>query len=179
MKCNHKTLKCSSRKGDEIFFICPKCDSSLVRKITKKERALINRYDKSRLEVHKISHDFQKKFKKHDESTGRCGFKWKGWQLMEKVRKWAKKYPSVMIVRCDDDYFAGSDLVLIPHENDYSYMGTSVNYIPQCTGEEAITFFLYPHHRHGLAGALAVLKKLETKKRKKGSDWANIRYGTK
>jgi hypothetical protein len=142
-KCNHKNLKCCSRCGDELGFRCPNCNVEFKRKSTKEEKALIKKEDKEHLGIHKISHEFQRKFYKSHDTSGRS-FKWKGYDLMERVRKWAKKYPSVIITRCDDNHFCGSDLVFIPHENVYSYMGASLIIIPQCTGEEAMQVFLYP-----------------------------------
>lgn len=58
---------------------------------------------------------------------------------------------------CDDTYFASSNLVLIEHASKTEYMGTTVVFIPQCTGEDPVEFFLYPGHRECLVKFLKSL----------------------
>jgi hypothetical protein len=106
-------------------------------------------------DVHVVWHRFQRRFK---TDTGK--YKLKGWALMKAIAKWAKRYPTdVFITGCDDAFFAGSDLVFIEHQSPNTYMGTTVLYIPQCTGEEPIEFFLYPGHRKNLVEVLSKLNK--------------------
>jgi hypothetical protein len=64
-----------------------------------------------------------------------------GYSAMQKVERYEKKYGGIKIVYVDDNVFAGSMLVLIPHDK----MGITVIFIPQCTDEKDI-FFLYPNH---------------------------------
>jgi hypothetical protein len=103
--------------------------------------------------VHLVWHDFEKRFFTPDG-------KWKyiGYTLMCKIKNWAKKFPTeVQIVSCDDSLFAGSILCLIEHRARTNYMGTSVIYVPQYTGEVATRFFLYLEHRVELIDALGKL----------------------
>jgi len=105
--------------------------------------------------VHYVYHNFESKFKNFDG-------KWKyiGYDLMVQVAKWAKKFPEdVKIVVCDDSYFAGSDLICIEHRSTHEYMGISVVFIPQCTGEQPTTFFLYPGHRRNFYRTLRSMGK--------------------
>lgn len=82
-------------------------------------------------------------------------FKFIGYKLMIEAEKFAKLYPDyVQVVRCDDDWHAGSSLIIIQHKNKKDYMGTTIQYIPQCTGEQPIRFFLYDSHRTSLIKAL-------------------------
>jgi len=117
--------------------------------------------------IHRIHHDFiktfQKKYKpkKSNQQPDHHGYVWRwiGFELMEKVKKWAKKYKKhVEIVHCDDDLFASSDLVIIQNSWRKDYFGTTVVYIPQCTTELPIKFFLYPHHQRNLIKALKKIK---------------------
>jgi hypothetical protein len=121
--------------------------------------------------VHKVWREFTNKFKefKDNEENYVCI----GCDLEDKIQKWAKKYPDdVRIIGCDDSTFSSSCLVLIEHKSKDQYMGTTVVYIPQCTGEKPIEFFLYSSHRDNLIEALLcinrqakVVQKAETIKR--------------
>ena len=55
-----------------------------------------------------------------------------------KIEEYAKNNPEIKVVHCDDDVFASSIIVLIPHPT----RGITVKFIPQCT-ELQNTFFLY------------------------------------
>jgi hypothetical protein len=115
--------------------------------------------------VHLIWHRFVKAFMKDKLKPGTSveEFKYTGYDLMKRVERWAKHYPTqVFVSRCDDAIFAGSLLVCIEHASKNSYHGTSVLYIPQCTGEPPIIFFLYPGHRKELMGVLKKLGKKRT-----------------
>ncbi len=102
--------------------------------------------------LHKVWFDFCKRFKNEDK------YLFIGYELMQKVEKWAKKYPKdVFISPCDDAVFASSLLVLIEHRTKNEYMGTTVVVIPQCTGETPLEFFLYLTHRKQL---IKILEKL-------------------
>ena len=115
--------------------------------------------------IHNVWHSFQRRFCK-DGPSGNDDWKYRGYDLMKRVKTWAKKYPDdVTITGCDDAVFAGSDLVLIEHRSDKLYMGTSVVYIPQCTSENPIQFFLYPGHRFALIAALRRLGRIKGRKR--------------
>lgn len=106
-------------------------------------------------DVHLIYHRFVKRFMKDGDK-----FKLTGYSLMCAVEKWAAQYPGqVTVVGCDDSVHASSNLILIEHASEVDYMGTTVLYIPQCTGEEPIEFFLYPGHRKELIKVLRSLGK--------------------
>ena len=107
--------------------------------------------------IHSIWYDFCLNFKNQDNK-----YILKGYDLMQTVENWAKRYPEdIFIVNCDDALHTNSMLVFIEHSNKANYMGTTVVYIPQCTDEEAIEFFLYPENKKYL---ISVLKKLGKKK---------------
>lgn len=135
--------------------------------------------------LHKTHHAFQKLMKRRVvtgttlfptfKSNGLPGkpkkvylhreeWKAKGYKAIQAAEKFVSKTPGTYEVRCDDDIFAGSSLIVIPHETRKKYMGASVTYIPQCTGENPTTLFLYPHHVNHL---MKVLKKLQKKAKKK------------
>lgn len=75
-----------------------------------------------------------------------------GYDAMLAVEEYAETHPEIMLVGCDDDYFTGSLLVLVPHPK----MGITVIYIPQ-NGKDN-EFFLYPGHIEHLQNALNEFK---------------------
>lgn len=133
-------------------------------------------------DIHALYHGFCKKFQKSvkhllpEDRWIKIGkktikyryelkWKWKGYELMDRVEEWAKKHPEVTIAHVDDDYFAGSDVVFIPHKSEKKFMGTTVLYIPQLTGEDPISFFMYPGHaRSMLRGIENAIKMAEEKR---------------
>lgn len=126
-----------------------------MKKLSKKEkeiRALL--YPKKDDNVHYLWHKFLNKFQ---DKAGR----WKliGYPLMMRVEEWIKKYPhDIQLVQCDDSVHASSSLILFEHKCKNDYMGTTVVYIPQCTGEQPIEFFLYPDNVTSLIKALQVVE---------------------
>lgn len=86
-----------------------------------------------------------------------------GYDAMCRVGRFAEDNPNIRIVGCDDSHHCGSDIVLIPHEDNKKYWGTTVLFIPQCTNEKNI-FFLYPEHLDNL---IEELKKIQRRERKK------------
>lgn len=93
-------------------------------------------------------------------------WKLKGYALMKAMERFAKKYPDyVELVSCDDDYHAGSMIALIKHQKPNEYFGTTLLYIPQCTGEDPIRLFLYDGHRTQLINALKSIAKAKKGKK--------------
>ena len=92
------------------------------------------------------------------------------YQEMKRVQNYTEEHPSIKVVGCDDDYHASSDLVLVPHESDYEWMGLSVQYIPQCTGEKSIRFFLYPSNLDKFIKTLKHYQKCQRKRRHKNKE---------
>jgi hypothetical protein len=133
-----------------LGFRCKHCGEKVERKATPGERKFHDSYvDKIAWPEHKVWHEFARKFKKNN------AYLWIGANLMDRVERWATKYPNdVRIVNVDDSYFSSSILVLVEHRATMKYMGTSVVVIPQCSGESPIEFFLYPQHRRNLVKAL-------------------------
>ena len=127
-----------------LIYRCRECREEKVLPMTKEDWDRIG-FDQE--DVHKVWHDFCKKFKND------AGWEYQEAELQSAVETWAKDYPDdVRIAGCDDTYFMSSDLVLIEHQSKNKYMGTTVVYIPQ-RGEPA-EFFLYPGHRDWLDKAL-------------------------
>lgn len=86
--------------------------------------------------------------------------KYFGYQLINKVEKWAKKYPNdVQILYCDDSSFAGSIIVFIECKDKEIYHGINVVCIPQCTGEKPLSMFFYKQHSDLLEKLLKNVKK--------------------
>lgn len=114
-----------------------KTKQSPIVTVTKAEA---RRMSKESDALHHVSHHFQRTF-----MTDNREWKCIGFELMEKVDKWAKKFPTeVHLSHIDDDFHANSLAVFISHRTPKRYMGVSVVIIPQCTGEKPMTFFLYP-----------------------------------
>lgn len=160
-RCNFKV--CGWCAGN-VLFRCH-CGEEHERKMTCEEKRRCDEelfYPKLKNDVHRVYHQFAKKFKKDDK------FLFTGYDLMERAEKWAKKFPGdVRIVGCDDSVHASSSLVLIEHRANTDYMGTTVVYVPQCTGESPIEFFLYPSHRSSLLKALHEIAKEAAPREKK------------
>jgi hypothetical protein len=165
-------------KNVTVCFNCRKCTTRYERAATAAEKRVFEKYraddfpkkDKPENDVHRVYHEFCKKFYKFHK-TGESEFlgkmfpqgeskpRWTGYALDQRVEKWAEKYPDdVRMVRVDDDYFSSSSLVLIEHKTKKKYMGTTVVFIPQCAPDPIATFFLYPSHRRGLVEALAAIE---------------------
>jgi len=85
-----------------------------------------------------------------------------GYDAMCRAEKYASKHKEIIVVGCDDAVFASSDIVLVPHEDNDGYWGTTVLFIPQCTTDKG-QFFLYPNHLNNL---LEVLQKIKEKQDK-------------
>lgn len=151
---NHRhQYRVSGHTSKELWFRCTLegCAKQVKRRATKSEARKLSSHFKKWISesfpMHKLWHSFTETFcKKETDEKGCRLWKWKGYPLMQRVDKWRKKNPEVMSVKVDDAVHAGSRLIFIPHEDDYTYMGCTVVYIPQCTGEDPICFFLYPCH---------------------------------
>ena len=140
------------------------CDARVARPVTPEEAAWHNKYHSLKAwtnpdtDVHRVWHKFNKKFKNLNEPGYRPAWKMRGYELMMAVEKWAEEYPDyVTIVNCDDSYHSGSRLVIFEHKAPKYYMGTTVIFIPQCTGEPPTEFFLYPEERSIFIRALQAL----------------------
>jgi hypothetical protein len=167
----------SAHRGDGkvVYFRCKGCDRREERPSTPAERrwfsADTHSWNRSS-GLHAVWHEFARRFKRQVVTgTGKIGkktfkytqevWRWIGYELMQRVAKWAVKYPDdVRITSCDDNHFSSSDLVLIEHKTRDRYMGTTVVYVPQCSGEQPIDFFLYPSHRHALIKTLQAIGKV-------------------
>lgn len=85
-----------------------------------------------------------------------------GYECQEKVRKFIEnKCPEIKIVRCDDEVYSSSFLILVPHPSH----GITILFIPQCTtiGNH---FFLYEGHCEMLMEELEKMKKVYSVRRK-------------
>jgi hypothetical protein len=166
--CKTHNYRVAAYWGDDTMSVrCTRCDDDILVHLTKGEtrtnRALRKREHKEIGDVHKCYHEFLRRFCEKDDDAV---FKYKGYDLMQRVERWAKRWShDVQLVHCDDDYHAGSLLVLIQHQQPHDYMGCTVVFIPQCTGEAPIRFFLYNDDRDSLIKALDVVRKQARVKR--------------
>lgn len=154
--CRCKKMKCWARSVRQISYRCACGQTRLEKNTTAAQRKqFMNSFKTEKNNnIHGIYHDFKKNFPD--------GYS-EGSDMMDGVEEWAKKHPSVVICGCDDDHHAGSDLVIIPHENKYKLWGVTVVYIPQCTGEPPTRFFLYPNHLKGLLEGLGKMVDIAAK----------------
>jgi hypothetical protein len=154
--CKKHVWKWQSRTNTEETQRCAKCGKFRTVKLSKQRQAAHRREMKEMMNP-KPEHDLHRVYHRFTHLFGDGMFKpWvdTGYELMQKVQRWAKNYPDdVHIVGCDDDYHCGADLVLIEHKpkkpkkGKYEWFGVTVVYIPQCSGEKPIRFFLYPGHQ--------------------------------
>jgi hypothetical protein len=165
--CKKHVWKWCSRCGEEEEQRCKKCGKHRTVKLSKKQAAKHRRELKQMLSP-KPEHNIHRVYHKFVHLFGDGLFKpWvaTGYELMKKVSRWAKHYPDdVHILSCDDNHHCGSDLVLIEHKpqkpikGKYEWFGITVVYIPQCSGEDPIQFFLYPGHQNGLERKLREIR---------------------
>mgnify|MGYP001768361592 CR=1 FL=1 len=77
-----------------------------------------------------------------------------GYEVIENIERYIKRYcKEIKIIRCDDSYYSGSILLLIPHINH----GVTVMFIPQCTTIQN-RFFLYGEDYKELINGLEKMK---------------------
>jgi len=126
------------------------CGEETERPTTAEEKKEHRAMWRNAVEIHRVWHAFAAEFTHPKKGT----FRKKGYSLIEAVERYAARREDIEVLRCDDGYYAGSRLVLVRHRSKASYHGLSVIFIPQCTGEDPIRFFLYPNHVEGLLGAL-------------------------
>jgi hypothetical protein len=142
----------------EVVERCAFCQEERTRKPTNAEQDANTKSWKQLNKTHAVCHKVCKRL----DGLG-------GYEAIEEAEKLAKKYKGrVQYVGCDDDAHASSALLLVDHENDKAYMGTSVIYLPQCRGTKA-TFFLYPNDRDALATALEIVRRKTATHRKEST----------
>ena len=178
-KCKHKwyvsatsgvPARSKLRKSywPQIYFRCVNCTDTKQRDMTEKE--IVKHREQQREEeahasqVHTLWHLFVKRF----QADGK--WKYQGYELMKRVRKFAAAHPEIIITGCDDNHFCSSDIVFVPHEADGKWMGATMMIISQ-HGNPPVDIFLYPGHAQGLVDSLFQLhkgKKIERYQRRRG-----------
>lgn len=168
----HRFTYASYGPGAILRFRCA-CGDFTERPATPAERRFCQKHvvDFSKpMLIHAAWHDFVKKMKRFVKTgetklggkvfaCGRDEYRWRGYDLMERVAEWAKKWPDdVRITGCDDSYHTSSDLVLIEHKSPDAYMGTTVIVITQNDGQPPAEFFLYPDDANGLIDTLKAIR---------------------
>jgi len=117
---------------------------------------------RSKDNIHRVWHDFARRFVLTDPETATHRFKVTGYELMCQIEKWATKYPNdVTVLRCDDDMYMGADLVCIDHKARAQWHGMTVVFVNQ-QGHEPTKFFLYPGHVKNFLKHLVRTDKLTT-----------------
>lgn len=159
MSHKHKYIV-QSYSAKNISFVC-KCGNKINRNTTKSEekfiRAEINKLFFNSKQLFKLWHKFVKVFTKKDSAFPPV---WDRDKLHNGAKKWAKKYPDqIHIVGCDDSYHSSSELILFEHKSNEQYIGVTVLFVPQCSGESPIEFFLYPNASKNLIKTLQAIQK--------------------
>lgn len=155
----------SGKNLANVSFRCKKCLAVFEREMSKEERSFYtsNYDDFSKPDsMNNIWFDFNKRFRPVPKNSYAIHGKWKfiGYDLMKRVRKWAKKYPEhVNVLLCSDSYFSTSDLVLIQIRTEDKYGALHVIFIPQCSGESPIEFVLTEFSCDRLIKTLTALSK--------------------
>jgi len=166
-ECEHEfkpSAYSGSWKKGTIWEKCSKCgkennERPMTKKELKKWVKMCKEQDRKCKEWNKLWHTFSNKLS--------SPFKYKGYDLMERVERFAKKHPTVKIAHVDDSYFSSSYIAFFPHECKDEYWGTTALLIPQCSGEPATAFFLYPGHVDGLIKVLQEIQKNQKAKPRK------------
>ena len=90
------------------------------------------------------------------EFIDNSGWRWKSFELMDRIEEWAKSWPDGAVsAECDDTLFTSSVVWLVSTGRHFGKNGTVVAvFVPQCTGADPATIVLHPDHRDGLIAAL-------------------------
>jgi len=141
--------------GKAFTFKCNRCETNYQVKMTKEERRYYRWEFKQMFNPggNKVWSAFQKYFFEREKreytllnKTFKCweylDWKWKGYPLMCKVKKYVEKHPEIVLASCDDNSCMSSTLVLIPHRDPdggprSGYWRTTVIFIPQNGGNPA------------------------------------------
>jgi len=122
-------------------------------------------------QTHRCWHSFMSKFMHKDVYDPRTKWKLRGNDLIYGIEAWAVKWPNdVHLVWMDDSYFASSLLCLIEHKNKDEFMGTSMVFVAQCSGDPPVDFFMYPDHQRQLTEALCLVTAHRLMTKDKGCD---------
>jgi len=155
--------KISSFSSKKVHEYCGRCDEQRERALTSAERKNYKQHARARDNLHTLGRAFA------DKTRGLTGY-----DMMLAAERWEKKHPDrIMVARVDDSHFSSSSLVFLTNEDpkhppdpfkDQSktepyWMGTTVYYVAQCSGDKPVPFFLYPNHVDGLIDVLKKIKK--------------------
>lgn len=173
-KCCHKRQSVfsisavESKNGGTKCIVCKTCEKRWDVPLTAEEKRLwlerMKQETQQMRDMNTLYGAFQEAFYQYNQGE-HDGWKYSGNELMERVEKFAKKHPEVMILSCDDSGNTGSMIVLIPHRTMSIYWGTTMVIIPQIFGEP-LEMFLYPGHALGMEKALHVLNREARQKSK-------------
>lgn len=149
------------------------CDRERRRKTKGREARRIMQYirirDREVAAKHRIWYDFCRTFL--DEKREGSPWKYRGYALMKKIERWARRYPDfVRITHTDDSQHMNSLLCLIEHRTARTWMGLTVISVPQ-NGEEPGQFFLYPEDQDELMLALISLMGKRQKIKERERAW--------
>lgn len=111
---------------------------------------LYGEWVRNRISVDGKSHTFRyRPFNELELNRRLCGY-----DVIVRVERYVKRHcPEIKVVHCDDNHYAGSIILLIPHPSH----GISVMFIPQCTLVQNF-FFLYSGHYNNLMTELEKMK---------------------
>jgi len=179
--CKHREWKRIAHSSKYIEEYCTTCGvrrQRLLKDLSDTERAWLSDHWRSFMRecpkenVHRVWHAFQDYFIRRvpeGEPFEFCGkmmrhereeWKWRGYELMCRINKWADKHPNdVFIHGCDDSHFMGSDMVYILHRSQTEWMGVTVLFVPQ-NGDEPKHAFYYPGHMLSARNMLDYLLKM-------------------
>ena len=150
--CDHKWKFHSLTGIKSLTFRCKKCKNKSVRKLTEEEQIAVKRHWK---EIHKkteetnvVYNDFCRNF----DTTRKVGA-----ELVDAITKWAKNKP-VTVSKINSDKY----LVLIPHENEDVYGGTTVVYLSSSPKFVPVRLFL--EDAEGFFASLKEIAKREVRK---------------
>lgn len=157
-KSCRKLLTCCGLRGYSFAtYRCRVCstdwevelDEDEVRKI----KAYMRESEAHSAKLHTLWHSFTKRFY-NKEGTA---YLYRGFDFMERVQRFAQRHEEIILIGCDDSNHTSSLIVLIPHQHEGEYWGTTVVCIPQ-TGGDPIDLFFYDHNVNDMLVALRAIK---------------------
>lgn len=150
--CAHcyRLMSCS---GISASFRCVRCNKTVSRDLTAKERVTVDKYQlamqKQGRDIHKTYHAWMRLVNRHKGNPS---------SLMDAAEGFHKRHRGrTFLITVDDRMHMTSRLLIITHETADSFMGITAVTLTQAD-TKIHECFLYPHSIDKLIDALAVIK---------------------
>lgn len=170
------TMRCVGYRGNftQLIFRCG-CGREAERSPTPAERRRLEREQHGERRRHALAERFYARFT--DRSGPILRWRLESAALIESIRRWARRYPTIKLARVDDAVHAGALWVFIPADDpEFGLWGVDVICISQMVRQEPAVFFLYPDALDELMAALRALRADTHRAHRRRSVLSTIRF---